>query len=403
MADRRGSVTMMPVQTTESRLVRRVDHRLVAGVAGGLADHTGIRPIWWRFVFLVMTLAGGLGVLIYLLLWWLLPRADLSRSAGQRFAAHFPDAPAWLGVGLLMLGAVLLAGQLGLWTPNVGWAFLLIGLGVVLYRRDAERRSEDPSATASTSPLGTDSPQATSAWASEDEPGSPWMQLPVAPPPPAPQPPRPPRERSPLGWLAFGLALAAAGVLWLLRISGAHHPSLAQIFALPLTILGVGLLVGALVGRGRWTILPGLLLVPIVLLASVITVPMNGIWQNRYFSPRTAADLHGTYEQSGANLVFDFSKLRPGEHPAPVHATMGIGEIDVTLPQGTPAEIEARAGLGALALLGRSKAGLGVTDTLDVPGSDPIVMDLEVGIGQVSVYYAAVARPATGRRSKGNG
>jgi MFS family permease len=68
--------------------------------AGLIAEAYG-----WRWSFVVF---GGLGVLLYLLLWWLVPRADLPRSAGQRFAAHFPDAPAWIGVGLL-LGLVAVA------------------------------------------------------------------------------------------------------------------------------------------------------------------------------------------------------------------------------------------------------------------------------------------------------
>src|SRR5207249_2787525 len=130
-------------QVETRRFERRSRDRLVAGVAGGLADVTGTPPIWWRLGFVGMTLVGGLGVLVYLLLWWLIPRADLPQSAGQRFAAHFPGAPAWVGVGLLMLGAVVLAAQLGLWTPNVGWAFLLIALGVVLYRRDVERHGQE--------------------------------------------------------------------------------------------------------------------------------------------------------------------------------------------------------------------------------------------------------------------
>src|SRR5260221_14747346 len=88
------------VETVERRFVRRTDSRVVAGVAGGLADYTGTAPIWWRIGFLVTAPAGGFGVFAYLFLWWLMPRADLPPSAGRRFIDRFPDAPAWPRVGL---------------------------------------------------------------------------------------------------------------------------------------------------------------------------------------------------------------------------------------------------------------------------------------------------------------
>ena len=373
--------------TEERRWVRRTHHRLVAGVAGGLADNTGTRAIWWRLAFVVMTLAGGLGVLIYVLLWWLVPRDDLPRSAGQRFAAYFPDAPAWFGIGLLMFGAVLLAGQLGLWTPNVGWAFLLIGLGVVLYRREAERRGVEGEAAAPMPAAATAPPP----WiAEEGESPVPWEGFPAAPPPPAPRPPRPKRERSPLGWLAFGLALAATGVMWMLRDSGAVRPTLAQLLALPLVVLGAGLLIGAFIGRARWTILPGMLLIPPVLLASIITVPLTGTWDDRYLTPHTAGGLRSTYEQSGGTLSFDLTHLREGEHPGPIHATLAVGEIRVLLPKGMPLIITTRVGLGSLNGLGGSRSGLGLADRFSVAGPSPLVMDLEVGLGNVSVVSVDV-------------
>jgi phage shock protein PspC (stress-responsive transcriptional regulator) len=375
------------METGTSRFTRRSHDRLVAGVAGGLADLTGTSAIWWRLGFLVMALFGGLGVLIYLLLWWLVPRADLPRSAGQRFAAHFPDAPAWVGVGLLMLGAVLLAAQLGLWTPNVGWAFLLIALGVVLYRRDAERYANERASRE----VGTPS-----LWASESGAEPPAPPEPVAPTAVI-RTPRPPRERSLLGWLTFGLALAAGGLVWLVREAGTADPSAKAFFALPLTIVGAGLLIGSVVGRAKWTILLGLFLVPFVLLASVITVPLNGVWQARSITPVTAVDLRTTYQQSGDGLHFDFSRLQPGEHVAPIHASIGVGKIDVLLPKGMPVVIRASVGVGALSVLGRDQGGLGVTTTRTVPGRDPIVMTLQAGVGEVRVFWVAVSHERTGK------
>ncbi len=92
-------------------LRRRSSHRLVAGVAGGLADYAGTRPLVFRLVFVVFAFLGGIGILVYLVLWWLIPREDLPDSAAERLVRRFPDAPSWVGIALLGLGVILLAGN----------------------------------------------------------------------------------------------------------------------------------------------------------------------------------------------------------------------------------------------------------------------------------------------------
>ncbi|UOY00875.1 PspC domain-containing protein [Blastococcus sp. PRF04-17] len=50
---------------------------MLGGVSGGLAEHTGIDAVLWRVGFVCLTLAGGSGLLVYLLLWVLLPSGPL--------------------------------------------------------------------------------------------------------------------------------------------------------------------------------------------------------------------------------------------------------------------------------------------------------------------------------------
>ncbi|MCZ2825288.1 MULTISPECIES: PspC domain-containing protein [unclassified Modestobacter] len=47
----------------------------LGGVSGGLARHTGIDVLLWRAGFAALTLAGGSGVALYLVLWLLMPAA----------------------------------------------------------------------------------------------------------------------------------------------------------------------------------------------------------------------------------------------------------------------------------------------------------------------------------------
>ncbi|WP_369139623.1 PspC domain-containing protein [Modestobacter versicolor] len=58
------------------RLTRSATDRRLGGVAGGLADHTGVDAVLWRVGFVVLTLAGGSGIAAYGLLWLLMPPAD---------------------------------------------------------------------------------------------------------------------------------------------------------------------------------------------------------------------------------------------------------------------------------------------------------------------------------------
>jgi phage shock protein PspC (stress-responsive transcriptional regulator) len=59
------------------RLRRSGTDRMLGGVSGGLAEHTGIDALLWRVGFVALTLAGGSGILLYLLLWVLLPSGPL--------------------------------------------------------------------------------------------------------------------------------------------------------------------------------------------------------------------------------------------------------------------------------------------------------------------------------------
>src|SRR5689334_22819446 len=75
--------------TTARRLERPADRRMVAGVCAGLGDYTDIDPVVFRVVMAVLTVAGGLGVLLYGLGWVLMPKAGEDRSVVER-VLHAP-------------------------------------------------------------------------------------------------------------------------------------------------------------------------------------------------------------------------------------------------------------------------------------------------------------------------
>ena len=58
------------------KLTRSRRDRRIAGVCGGLAAYSGIDVTIIRILFVVLALAGGPGLLVYLVLWVVLPRGS---------------------------------------------------------------------------------------------------------------------------------------------------------------------------------------------------------------------------------------------------------------------------------------------------------------------------------------
>jgi phage shock protein PspC (stress-responsive transcriptional regulator) len=63
---------------------------MIAGVAGGVARHLGLDPTLVRVVWAISLLFGGVGLIVYLVLWVALPKdepaAGAVRIAEERYA-----------------------------------------------------------------------------------------------------------------------------------------------------------------------------------------------------------------------------------------------------------------------------------------------------------------------------
>jgi phage shock protein C len=118
-------------------LRRRLDNRVIAGVCSGLADYFAIDPILVRLAFVVITFAGGAGVLVYIILWIVMTPAPLGTPA-QPVAAAIGQGPFWLGAVLVALGALFLIGNTGIlwwWNWSLFWPLALIALGALILSR----------------------------------------------------------------------------------------------------------------------------------------------------------------------------------------------------------------------------------------------------------------------------
>lgn len=66
----------------DKRFYRSNQHRIIGGVCGGLGDYFDIDPVIMRIVFFILAFAGGGGVLIYLILWILVPEEPVLYAKG---------------------------------------------------------------------------------------------------------------------------------------------------------------------------------------------------------------------------------------------------------------------------------------------------------------------------------
>lgn len=57
------------------RLQRSRINRTIAGVCGGIAEYYGWDPTVVRVAWIVLTLLGGSGILLYLVMWLVMPDA----------------------------------------------------------------------------------------------------------------------------------------------------------------------------------------------------------------------------------------------------------------------------------------------------------------------------------------
>src|SRR4051812_33672530 len=76
----------------QPRLMRSRTEVIIAGVCGGLAEYFAIDPVIVRLIFVLVTLTSGIGLLVYPILWLVMPKTGATAGGAQLFP-H--DADEW--------------------------------------------------------------------------------------------------------------------------------------------------------------------------------------------------------------------------------------------------------------------------------------------------------------------
>lgn len=128
---------------------------MIAGVCGGLAEYSGVDALLWRVGFVALTVAGGTGVIVYALLWLLMPGGPAGpgapAAAPRRAAGRAPAGPRSPVPRITVAGLLIVVGVLVLLTRVTSWslgprgflgaALLVVGVGLVVTAFVPGRRS----------------------------------------------------------------------------------------------------------------------------------------------------------------------------------------------------------------------------------------------------------------------
>jgi phage shock protein PspC (stress-responsive transcriptional regulator) len=380
-----------PYRRPGNRLTRSTDDKVVGGLAGGLGRYFGIDPVVFRIAFVVLTLAGGSGILLYLVGWLMVPD-DAGGNAMRRFGGerHQKLAAAVLaGLGVLILLD-------NLWgDDDIPLGLALVGAGgLYLWSRhkDGEIDAGPPPPVPPAPPPPTPAPPAGDADRTLTLPPAPPSDAEPPPgvtgasaPPPPVSPPTVAKPRSALVPVTFSLLLVLAGALTLTGVS------VTTGLALALLLTGGALILGAWRGRARWLIPVGLVLSLALAGASVIDVPVRGGAGDVSFRPLTLEDIRTPYRLGAGDLLLDLSDLDLQGRTVTIVTSVAAGHVEVVVPNDVAVDVDAHVGAGDLDLLGRHSEGLDVGRTVSDPGQDGagrLVLRARAGIGLVEVRRA---------------
>jgi signal transduction histidine kinase/phage shock protein PspC (stress-responsive transcriptional regulator) len=125
------------------RLYRDPGHRVVAGVAAGLAQHLSVPTIAVRIAFIAMLPLDGMGALLYAAFWAVLPvtPGPLGEPPARRDRRQVVPLLA-LALGIVLVSQ--LSGFGGGATGVIGWlvAMIAVGAGVIWHLADPDRRRQ---------------------------------------------------------------------------------------------------------------------------------------------------------------------------------------------------------------------------------------------------------------------
>jgi len=156
-------------ESTPKRLVRSNTDKVIGGVCGGLGEYFNIDPIIIRVLFAIITVSGGSGFLVYLILWVVMPEKGSETKSTEQIVesntkeienkanqvadnvenmAKSTKSHIWIGLLVIVLGVYFTLSNLGIMSwLNIGWVFstfwpvfiIILGFLIIINNKNEQK------------------------------------------------------------------------------------------------------------------------------------------------------------------------------------------------------------------------------------------------------------------------
>jgi phage shock protein PspC (stress-responsive transcriptional regulator) len=315
------------------RLTRSGSDAVIGGVSSGLGRYFGVDPLLFRIGFVVLTFAGGFGVLAYLLLLAFVPADGQERPGGTSKVAAVAGAVV-LGIALV----TFLGTPFFFFGPGL-LVIALVGLaGILLWRAFGGDAGGDPA-------------RAVGRF-----------------------------------FLAFLLAIAVAGAALGVGLAAALGGGV--VIGSLAVVTGLALIATAFVGGMRWLIVPALALVLPLGLVAAADIDLDGGVGQREYRPATMSELRDHYEIGIGELDVDLTELDLPTGRTDLDIDVGMGEVVVWVPRDTCVTSDVEIGAGAADVFDRDNDGVDVAfaESATPPAGRPLLhIEADLGVGVLEV------------------
>jgi phage shock protein PspC (stress-responsive transcriptional regulator) len=364
---------------------------MIGGVVAGLARAYGFDRRLSRIATVISAIALPPVFFAYLVAWMVLPKdAGAGRSLRQ-LSTDRRRLP--LAIAVVVVLSVLTVGEIDSWFGGSGfsWGVGLIAVGVLLWLLAAGERGGVAS-----SPMVPGTPVPTASSMSGVAPAEPAPGVVTGlyhPPLAAPLVAR--RDKRPVALVVLATIAAFIAAAAIGRGLGWWGLAPLGTIVVTLSLLVAGVLAAMVVNRSWWTAVFLVLLLPPLVGLLIVRPDVSGGIGDRVVRPVSRAEAAEPRELGIGELTLDLTDVPLGAEALHVDGRVGVGHLEVIVPDGAALVIDADLGTGSVEVDGDEVlSGFRHRETVRVdgrPGGGVLELDLEIDAGLIEVVRSSDA------------